>query len=104
MGDYLKGGNLYNKYESKNPLVKYIVNKYMKCLTLMVKKCNPSSILEVGCGEGYILKHLNSELEVDIVGVDLYRDVLELAKKKTLIINFIKEIYIILILKIIHLN
>jgi len=34
------GGNLYNKYESKT---------------------DPEKILEVGCGEGYIIRHIKKK-------------------------------------------
>lgn|GEM_PF-4966051 len=50
-------GNIY-KYETKNPLVRFVVNKFLNLKTLVLPIKNEiRSALEIGCG-GYITKFL----------------------------------------------
>ena len=76
----MKGGNFYNKYESKNPLVKLVVRTYLQNLDFLVETSNVKKILEVGCGEGYIIKHLREKFNVNIIGMDISNDILEIAR------------------------
>ena len=46
-------GNTYDKYSSGNPLVKLIMRGFTSSLERIVNDINPSSIHDVGCGEGY---------------------------------------------------
>ncbi|MEX0450042.1 class I SAM-dependent methyltransferase [Spiribacter sp. 221] len=46
-------GNTYDKYGSKNFLVRRIMRGFDDSLTQLVEKADPKSIHEVGCGEGY---------------------------------------------------
>ena len=46
-------GNVYNKYQTRNPLVKLIMNKYRESLNGLIEQIKPNDIHEVGCGEGY---------------------------------------------------
>ncbi len=46
-------------------------------------KKNPSRILEVGCGTGYVLQELSKQFpSAQIVGIDLSKDMLSIAEKK----------------------
>lgn len=57
-------GNFYDKYHASNPVVRKIMQGFWgafdRCLRDAVK---PGSILEAGCGEGELLRHL-----IDIMG------------------------------------
>lgn len=46
-------GNNFDKYASKNPLVKWMMNGFHSALEDLVNKAKPETIHELGCGEGY---------------------------------------------------
>lgn len=73
-------GNVFNKYHSGNPVVRKIMQGFETALLKLVNDANPSSIHEVGCGEGYwVLRWYESGLNVR--GSDFSRKVIELAEK-----------------------
>ena len=45
-------GNLYDKYSSRNPIVRILMRGFERTLEDLVAVTNPGSIHEVGCGEG----------------------------------------------------
>lgn len=46
-------GNTYNKYASKNPIARWLVNGFSGSLSALVQRAQPQDIHEIGCGEGY---------------------------------------------------
>jgi 2-polyprenyl-3-methyl-5-hydroxy-6-metoxy-1,4-benzoquinol methylase len=46
-------GNVYDKYESRNPLVRRIMRGFSDALEDMVRQAAPQDIHELGCGEGH---------------------------------------------------
>jgi 2-polyprenyl-3-methyl-5-hydroxy-6-metoxy-1,4-benzoquinol methylase len=54
----MSGGNLYNKYASRNPIERYLVNCFIRQLHALTDKTKASSIHEVGCGEGVLIASL----------------------------------------------
>lgn len=46
-------GNVYDKYGSRNPLVRRIMRGFDGALSSLVAQASPGSIHEIGCGEGY---------------------------------------------------
>ena len=46
-------GNTYDKYRSKNPIVRWMMNGFDASLSELVGKVSPTSIHDIGCGEGY---------------------------------------------------
>lgn len=88
--DY-KGGNLYNKYESKNPIVKILMSKFFEDLNFCLDSVEVDNILDVGCGEGYITKHIKEYKKgINIEGIDYYDDVIEIARKNYPEIKFLQ--------------
>jgi len=72
-------GNTYDKYHSGNPIVRRIMQGFETTLSKLVKEANPSSIHEVGCGEGYwVLRWFEEGLNVN--GSDFSGTVIELAQ------------------------
>ena len=72
-------GNTYDKYGSHNPIVRWIMRGFESSLDSLIKKVNPNSIHEVGCGEGYwVLKW--SEQGIFVRGSDFSNKVIDLAK------------------------
>lgn len=72
-------GNAYDKYGSKNPIVKWMMRGFETALSDFVVKAAPSSIHEVGCGEGYWVLRWN-EQGLLARGSDFSKDVIEIAK------------------------
>jgi 2-polyprenyl-3-methyl-5-hydroxy-6-metoxy-1,4-benzoquinol methylase len=48
------------KHESKNPIQRALIGHFHKRLSELVLSRRPSEILEVGCGEGYVLQALRA--------------------------------------------
>jgi 2-polyprenyl-3-methyl-5-hydroxy-6-metoxy-1,4-benzoquinol methylase len=46
-------GNVFDKYESRNPLVRRIMRGFSDALEDMVRQVAPKDIHELGCGEGH---------------------------------------------------
>jgi 2-polyprenyl-3-methyl-5-hydroxy-6-metoxy-1,4-benzoquinol methylase len=82
-------GNLFNKYESKNPLVMWMTKKYLTDLTciLIPVKAEIRSAYEIGCGEGYVTHHIHA-MGIPIAGSDVSSRIIEIAKKKYPDIHF----------------
>lgn len=81
MISYSDGGNRYNKYESKNPLVNIVMQKYFKdlCDILTPIKNEITTSLDIGCGEGYVTQYVKN-LGISIEGADVSESIIEIAK------------------------
>jgi ubiquinone/menaquinone biosynthesis C-methylase UbiE len=65
-------GNVYNKYESRNPIARWLLRGYLRHLAGLCERLAPASVLEVGCGEGYLTRTLGDWWpQARIVGIDL---------------------------------
>ncbi len=47
-------GNIYDKYQTKNPIAKYLMKGFLRALDSLVSLSGVSQIHEVGCGEGHL--------------------------------------------------
>lgn len=72
-------GNTYDKYSSKNPVVRWMMNGFHEALSELVVKVVPKSIHEIGCGEGYWVMQWNKE-GIKARGSDFSSQVIELAR------------------------
>ena len=45
-------GNTYDKYRTRNPLARLLMNGFLDAFDRLYDKVDPASVLEVGCGEG----------------------------------------------------
>jgi len=56
-------GNYEDKYNTNNPISKFLVSKFLesfkKFLEIIKKESYPTKIVEIGCGEGELLKIIN---------------------------------------------
>lgn len=65
-------GNTYDKYGSSNPLVRRMMSGFESTLSELMGAAGPSSLLDVGCGEGVLVYRWAKEMpEARIVGIDL---------------------------------
>lgn len=64
------GGNIFNKYESKNPLVRLVVRLYLKRLFSILGELQFRNVLDVGGGEGYIAGKIAKQFTVPVVCVE----------------------------------
>ena len=74
-------GNYYNKHESKNPFIRFLVNNFHKKLVSLIKSIQFKEILDIGCGEGYTSNYLKEKLNIPILGIDIGGEVINKAKK-----------------------
>src|SRR5689334_7166900 len=60
------------KHESRNPIQRALIHRFTQALVREVSALRPTSVLEVGCGEGYMLDALaKAGLGAELVGVEL---------------------------------
>lgn len=46
-------GNTFDKYGSRNPVVRYMMNGFTQSLEGFIRQAAPETINEIGCGEGH---------------------------------------------------
>jgi 2-polyprenyl-3-methyl-5-hydroxy-6-metoxy-1,4-benzoquinol methylase len=65
-------GNTFDKYGSSNPVVKRLMTGFHSTLDELWARASPSSILDVGCGEGVLTAEWAERLgDGRVVGIDL---------------------------------
>lgn len=75
-------GNVYDKYGTPNPIARALMRGFLGAVGDLYRVAAPSSVLEVGCGEGRLAQHLwrqgprperftICDLEIDQVVADL---------------------------------
>jgi 2-polyprenyl-3-methyl-5-hydroxy-6-metoxy-1,4-benzoquinol methylase len=65
-------GNTYDKYGSTNPVVRKLMAGFERTLDELLGRAAPSTILDVGCGEGVLVEQWADRPGVErIVGIDL---------------------------------
>jgi 2-polyprenyl-3-methyl-5-hydroxy-6-metoxy-1,4-benzoquinol methylase len=71
-GEPVPTGNTYDKYGSENPLVRRLMANFRSTLDELWRQADPSSVLDVGCGEGVLTHEWAQRLgDGRIVGIDL---------------------------------
>jgi 2-polyprenyl-3-methyl-5-hydroxy-6-metoxy-1,4-benzoquinol methylase len=65
-------GNVYDKYGTGNPLARLVVNRFLAAVDEAVDENRPNSVLDTGCGEGFVTERLAQRLpQAHVVGVDV---------------------------------
>ncbi|HEV3001087.1 MAG TPA: class I SAM-dependent methyltransferase [Solirubrobacteraceae bacterium] len=64
-------GNTYDKYGSTNPVVRRLMANFEATLDELFAAGAPSSLLDVGCGEGILTAKLAARIDGPVVGIDL---------------------------------
>ena len=64
-------GNTYDKYGSKNPVVRRLMANFEATLDELFRQAAPTSLLDVGCGEGVLTAQWATRIDGRVVGIDL---------------------------------
>lgn len=51
-------GNIYDKYGTRNPVARWLMRGFLDAARELYERAAPSSVLEVGAGEGHLADHL----------------------------------------------
>lgn len=71
------------KYLTLNPLKKILINRFLGNIDFYIKKFHPKTILDVGCGEGFVDQFLiKKNPQYRISGIDISPESIRLAKKR----------------------
>jgi len=83
------------KYESKNRLRRFFIQKFKNELLALIKLTNAKRVLDAGCGEGYLLSFLDSQIkDWELVGFDISGNLIDRAREKLPLANFmVSDIY-----------
>lgn len=73
-------GNLYDKYNTKNPLARWMQENFQKNILELVRRVHPVTIHEAGCGEGFWTLKLR-KLGYTATGSDFSSLAIEQARK-----------------------
>ena len=71
------------KHESKNPIQRALIGRFHGELARVVRELGPADILDVGCGEGYVLGALREEgIRCPLHGIDFSADAIGSARSR----------------------
>ncbi|MBU2637741.1 MAG: class I SAM-dependent methyltransferase [Nanoarchaeota archaeon] len=69
------------KYNVGNPLMRLVLQKYAKDICSTLKNLPHESILDAGCGTGFLMKEIHDSVQSKITGVDILPKSIAHAKK-----------------------
>lgn len=71
------------KHESRNPVQRALIGHFHATAARLVRSVSPATILDVGCGEGYVLEALrNAGVGAKLVGIDLSEEAIADARAR----------------------
>ncbi|WP_250125043.1 class I SAM-dependent methyltransferase [Chroococcidiopsis sp. CCMEE 29] len=73
-----------NKYEIRNPVGRFLLHQFDQSIAELISTVRPSTILEVGCGEGHVTNILLSNTNAFIYCTDISEKILDIAKNAIL--------------------
>lgn len=78
----------YQKYTSKNPLLRYFNNSFLDNLFYLAQKTGARKVLDAGCGEGFVIERLKKDVKAEFLGLDIENKALKIAKEKNPQVDF----------------
>lgn len=75
-------GNVTDKYNSRNPLVRRMMRGFLEAVGACYRMTDAASVLEVGCGEGELLRRLVALRPARGVGTDVSPLILRDARQR----------------------
>jgi SAM-dependent methyltransferase len=71
----------YKKHTSDNPVQRALIDRFHKKIAGIVKDLNPQTLLDAGCGEGFVAEIFLREMQaLQITGFDVLADSVKLAQ------------------------
>jgi 2-polyprenyl-3-methyl-5-hydroxy-6-metoxy-1,4-benzoquinol methylase len=71
----------YKKHTSENPVQRTLIDRFHNKITGIVKDLNPQTLLDAGCGEGFVAEIFLREMQaLQITGFDVLEDSVKLAQ------------------------
>jgi 2-polyprenyl-3-methyl-5-hydroxy-6-metoxy-1,4-benzoquinol methylase len=70
------GGNTYDKYGSRNPIARRLMDGFLGAFDACVAKAAPSTAFEIGCGEGHLAMRLLAR-GIEARGCDVEAEVVQ---------------------------
>jgi ubiquinone/menaquinone biosynthesis C-methylase UbiE len=80
--DYGPAGNTYDKFNSKNPISRYLMAGFLRSLRGFLGQAPAQTVLEVGCGEGYIQQVLSEYRYTTQVAFDIDAPIVHEARQR----------------------
>ncbi len=76
------GGNITDKYNTRNPVIRLVMKNFFKAFDGLIcpLQGDIADVLEVGCGEGYVARHLCDVGFSSIRALDVSPEIISLAK------------------------
>lgn len=79
----MKQTDNYHKYTAKNPIQQHLINRFLNQVVRQARIIRPKTVLEAGCGEGFILDRLyKANIGKRLLGIDSSDVAVALAKKE----------------------
>ena len=75
------GGNVFDKYRSKNPIHRWLMRRFLTSLRTMLSQIEFKSVLEVGCGPGDLASNIVPP-SADYLGIDIDAAQIDLARSR----------------------
>ncbi|MFV8753232.1 class I SAM-dependent methyltransferase [Nannocystaceae bacterium ST9] len=77
-----RSGN-QRKHESRNPIQRALIERFHREAIAMIGQAKPDTILELGCGEGYVLEaFVQGGVKAELSGVELSERAVRLARER----------------------
>lgn len=79
------------KYRSRNPVVRRLVARFLQRVSGLVEARRPRRILEVGCGEGIVIRYLSERMpSVRFAGAEVDREALTRGRVRCPTVSFVE--------------
>ena len=83
-------GNVYAKYTTRNPAYAWVVSRYFARLDEIINHLEPSEVLEIGCGEGFMSEYAHVRMpRARLTGLDISHDVVSAAHRSYPEVGFV---------------
>ena len=71
----------YRKYQTSNPLVRRLIQRFTQRVCILVQEFAPQRIVDLGCGEGIVAAELSAlGIDFQYLGIDLNPESIEAAR------------------------
>ncbi len=70
-----------DKYQTRNPLSKYLIRQFDENIAALVRKVAPKTVLEIGCGEGHTTQLILEHSDAEVVSTDISEKIIRIAEE-----------------------